>query len=368
METHNSDLDAFFRNSLMIWGKKVERPLPWKNEKDPYKIWLSEIILQQTRAEQGLPYYEAFVHQYPTVTALAAAPEDALLKLWEGLGYYARARNLHAAAHTIVTQYKGEFPSTYESIRALKGVGDYTAAAIASFAYGLPYSVVDGNVYRVLARFFGITLPIDVAANKKAFATLAQQLLDKAYPAAYNQAIMDFGALHCTPQRPQCATCPLAAHCAAFNLQKTAELPVKSKKLTKRERNFVYWVFNQGEQVYLHKRMEKDIWQHLHTFPASEVDRFPNDRAELQRALLQFTGMPTLEGLTIQELSPISRQVLTHQTVYAVFCEVDLDLLRHYTFLENCIAIQRNLLKKKFAFPRVIDRYIDNKTLTLGLI
>lgn len=352
----------------MRWAEKSHRPLPWKNEKDPYKIWLSEVILQQTRAAQGRPYYEAFVRQYPTVQALADAPEDALFKLWEGLGYYSRARNLHAAAKAIVAEQGGQFPTSYEAIRSLKGVGDYTAAAVASFAYGLPYAVLDGNVYRVLARFFGIELPIDSPAAKKTFGTLAQALLDKEAPAAYNQAIMDFGATHCTPQRPNCPACPFAGRCAAFRERKVGDLPVKAKKLHKKDRYFVYWVFNQGDQVYIHKRTERDIWQNLYSFPLTEVDRFPSDRVGLQRALKGFVNVPTTEGMTIRELSPVLRQLLTHQTVQAVFCEVDLAPDQAFPFLAPYTASPRALLKKNFAFPKLIDRYIDRKTLTLGFI
>ncbi len=251
--------------------------MPWKGERDPYKIWLSEIILQQTRVEQGLPYYERFIATYPTVTELANAPSDAVMRLWQGLGYYSRARNLHTTAQYIRDNHDGTFPTAYTDIRALKGVGDYTAAAIASFAYDLPYSVVDGNVYRVLARIFGIFTPIDSTNGKKEFAALAQKLLAIKTPAAYNQAIIDFGATHCTPNNPQCTTCPFADDCQALLVSQTTSqdlirlLPVKAKKNALKHRYFHYFHFGKNNEIWLQKRMGKDIWQDLWQLPLIET-------------------------------------------------------------------------------------------------
>ena len=226
--------------------------MPWKGEKNPYLIWLSEIILQQTRVEQGLPYYERFRENYPTVTDLANAPEDEVMKLWEGLGYYSRARNLHATAKMIDQEMDSIFPTTHAEILKLKGVGPYTAAAIASFAYNLPHAVVDGNVYRVLSRFFGIETPIDSTSGKKEFAQLAQDLIDKKQPGNYNQAIMDFGATHCMPKKPKCSQCLLRKNCKALLNNKVTSLPIKIKKIKKQTRYFNYLVINQNKHCLLY--------------------------------------------------------------------------------------------------------------------
>lgn len=347
--------------------------MPWKGERDPYKIWLSEIILQQTRVEQGLPYYQKFVEQYPDVHALANAPEDAVLKLWEGLGYYSRARNLHAAARKISHEMSGRFPDTFDSIRALKGVGDYTAAAIASFAFNLPHAVLDGNVYRVLSRFLGIETPIDSTAAKKEFAAHARDLLDPARPGDFNQAIMDFGATHCTPQQPKCATCPLQSGCVAFRLKKVGELPVKSKTLVKKDRFFIYLVVHYREQVFVRKRSEKDIWQNLWEFPMFELPAFPADQRELETLVRQFLPNGTAGHAVLKSISRPYRQTLTHRQVTAVFCEIALaddtptEVFEKQPF-ENCKAVTRPELKKNIAVPRVIDKFLQETALTLSLI
>ena len=222
----------FFAKRLIKWYNFNKRELPWRSTSDPYKIWLSEIILQQTQVNQGLSYYLKFVEEFQTVKDLAKAPADKVMKLWQGLGYYSRARNLHEAAKNIVNEHKGEFPKAYEDIRALKGVGDYTAAAIASIAYNLPYAVVDGNVYRVLSRIFGIETPIDSTSGKKEFNELANELLTKKNPADYNQAIMEFGALYCRPKNPDCTNCIFNDKCEAYRLNKINLLPVKSKNMS----------------------------------------------------------------------------------------------------------------------------------------
>ncbi len=268
-----------FSAKLLNWASQNLRPMPWKGETDPYKIWLSEIILQQTRVEQGLPYYERFVQNYPTVTDLADAPADEVMRLWQGLGYYSRARNLQNAAQMIRDEFQGVFPVKYNDIRALKGVGDYTAAAIASFAYNLPFAVVDGNVYRVLARIFGVFTPIDTSKGKKEFAILAQNLLDKNQSALYNQAIIDFGATHCTPQNPKCGECPFQKNCKAYEINAKTNcdsikiLPVKSKKLVIKHRFFHYFYFGENQKIWIQKRTEKDIWQELWQLPLHETAR-----------------------------------------------------------------------------------------------
>ena len=250
-----------FAISILRWFAENGRDLPWRHTKDPYAVWLSEVILQQTRIEQGWPYWERFMRRWPTVECLAAATEDEVLREWQGLGYYSRARNLHEAAKQIMQ--RGEFPQTYDGIRQLKGVGDYTAAAIGSIAFGLPVAVVDGNVYRVLARHFGVSTPINTTEGKKEFAALAQSLLPAKEASLFNQAMMDFGAIQCTPQSPNCAKCPLQESCVAMREDRVGHLPVKLKKLKIKERRFSYYYIRQQGMVAMHRRGEGDIWQGL---------------------------------------------------------------------------------------------------------
>ena len=258
-----------FTVAILEWFRENGRVLPWRETRDPYAIWLSEIILQQTRIEQGKPYWERFMKRWPTVEALAQASEDEVLREWQGLGYYSRARNLHEAAKQIVEM--GGFPKTLESIKRLKGVGDYTAAAIGSIAFNLPAAVVDGNVYRVLARHYGIETPINTTEGKKEFTALASSLLPANEASAFNQAMMDFGAIQCTPVNPQCAVCPLQETCVALHDGKTASLPVKRKTLKVQERHLVYiYVRHQGKTA-IHRRAAGDIWQGLYEPWLTEV-------------------------------------------------------------------------------------------------
>ena len=250
-----------FATTLVDWFSKNGRDLPWRQTRDPYAIWLSEIILQQTQVKQGLEYWERFMHRWPTVEALAAATEDEVLREWQGLGYYSRARNLHYAARQIVE--RGSFPNTIAEIKQLKGVGDYTAAAIGSIAFGLPAAVVDGNVYRVLSRYFGIDTPINTTEGKKLFAAMAQEQLPPQEASVYNQAIMDFGAIQCTPQSPDCSVCPLMESCDAFRTNRIQELPVKLKTLKIRERHLIYIYVRYKGQTAIHRRGAGDIWQGL---------------------------------------------------------------------------------------------------------
>ena len=337
------------RQLLREWAAAHPRPLPWKGIDNPYFIWLSEIMLQQTRVEQGLPYYEKFIRLWPTITDLANASQDDLFKAWEGLGYYSRARNLHAAAQTVAEQYGGAFPGQYEQIRALKGVGDYTAAAIASFAFGLPYSVLDGNVFRVLARWYGIHTPLDTPEGRKQFSALAQELLDPAAPGAHNQAMMDFGATWCTPRQPKCADCPFQSNCMAYKNNLTAELPVKLKKTPKKERFFVYFVFKHKGRTYLRRRNDKDIWQHLYEFPGVETARLPIDTEEA-------SGMGGLPRFAHARLSGIFRQTLTHRLVAAVFLLIETDEdVSEWT--RDCVAVPWSPGQLPVAVPRIIDQF-----------
>ncbi|MBF1606902.1 MAG: A/G-specific adenine glycosylase, partial [Prevotella sp.] len=250
-----------FAATLLQWFKNNGRSLPWRETKDAYAIWLSEVILQQTRIVQGMSYWERFMAKWPTVNDLAAATEDEVLKAWQGLGYYSRARNLHTAAQQVMEL--GGFPQTFKELKTLKGVGDYTAAAIASIAFGEPVAVVDGNVYRVLSRYYGIDTPIDSTEGKKEFQALAQSLLPINEPADYNEAIMDFGATQCTPNSPHCSACPLCETCVAFREQRINELPVKSKKVKQRERHFTYLCIEYEGKIAIHQRGAGDIWQGL---------------------------------------------------------------------------------------------------------
>ena len=273
-----SGIKAGFANLLAKWNlEQNTRQMPWKGEKDPYKIWLSEIILQQTRVEQGLAYYNKFIQSFPDIHKLARAKDEKLFKLWEGLGYYTRCRNLLATARYISKEMKGKFPDNYEEIKSLKGIGPYTAAAISSFAFNQPYAVVDGNVFRVLARIFGINKPVDSTEGKKYFTTLANELLDKKKPGLYNQAIMDFGAVVCKPAVPLCNQCVFKKHCAAFFNGKVKALPVKEKKITIRKRWFYYLIIEYKGQpdsyrVAIRQRTDKDIWQSLYEFPLIETN------------------------------------------------------------------------------------------------
>ncbi len=348
--------------------------MPWKGIRDPYRIWLSEIILQQTRVEQGLPYYEKLIRAYPSVQRLADAPVDELLKAWEGLGYYSRARNLHAAAKRVAYELGGTFPDTYDGIRALPGVGDYTAAAIASFAFDLPYAVLDGNVYRVLARYRGLDTPTDTPAGKKTFSALAAALLDPQQPGRYNQAIMDFGAGCCTPRQPGCAQCPLRDRCRAYQHGRVDELPVKQKSQSKKDRFFAYAVFYEGDQVWVRRREAKDIWQHLYEFPLLELLAFPADTGDLPAMLLRHffpAGAP--EGIRLRSVSRPYQQTLSHQVVTAVFCEFDfLTSLKDIDFQldiwAGCQRVEQFKLKKILAVPRIIDWFWAEKDVTLRFI
>lgn len=305
-----------FSETLLGWYAEHKRDLPWRNIADPYRIWISEIILQQTRVVQGYEYFLRFVERFPDVCSLAAASEDEVMKYWQGLGYYSRARNLHAAARSM----QGTFPKSYEEVRALKGVGEYTAAAICSFAYGMPYAVVDGNVYRVLSRYFGIDTPIDSTEGKKVFAALADELLDKSRPADYNQAVMDFGAVQCTPQAPDCLFCPLASSCRALAQGQVRQLPVKQHKPKVSNRYFNYIYVRMGAHTLLRKRTENDIWKNLFELPLIEAER--------DWSVEEFLASPRLHSLFAEGESPVIRplqrnvrHVLSHRVIHANFYE-----------------------------------------------
>ena len=332
-----------FADILIDWYENNKRDLPWRDTQDPYRIWISEIILQQTRVAQGYDYYIRFVQRFPDVLTLAEADEDEVMKYWQGLGYYSRARNLHAAARSI--REAGAFPTTYEGVRALKGVGDYTAAAICSFAYGLPHAVVDGNVYRVLSRWMGIDTPIDSTPGKKLFAQLADELMDKSRPALYNQAIMDFGALQCTPSSPDCLSCPLADNCMALAQGRVEALPVKQHrtKVTDRFFNYIY-VRTYSGQTFIRKRTGNDIWKNLYEPILLETDEDMTGKDdELFRKLRDVFGIcadenkicegeiifcegefEKREGVFFRPVRQGVRHVLSHRVIHANFYELRL--------------------------------------------
>jgi A/G-specific adenine glycosylase len=333
-----------FTTTILEWFKENGRSLPWRETRDPYAIWLSEIILQQTRIEQGRPYWERFMKQWPTVEALAQATEDEVLREWQGLGYYSRARNLHTAAQQIVA--RGGFPTTLEGIKALKGVGDYTAAAIGSIAFNLPAAVVDGNVYRVLARHFGIDTPINTTEGKKLFAALAQDQLssitDHRSPlplegsgeaALYNQAIMDFGAIQCTPSNPQCLQCPLQDSCIAFREGRTDALPVKQKTLKVKERQLTYIYIRCNGYTAIHRRPAGDIWQGL--YEPWLTEQVP------QGAVLQRQHV---------------KHVLTHRILYADFWLWEVD--KRPTLPEGYFWIKEDEVGN-YGVPRLIELLIE---------
>ncbi|WP_353776905.1 A/G-specific adenine glycosylase [Winogradskyella sp. 3972H.M.0a.05] len=314
-----------FSEILSDWYSTNKRELPWRKTKNPYYIWLSEIILQQTQIKQGLPYYEAFVNKYPTVHLLAAAKESEVLKLWQGLGYYSRARNLHYTAKYISEELNGVFPDNYKDLKALKGVGDYTASAIASICFNLPNAVVDGNVYRILSRYFGIETPINSSEGIKSFKALATELIDHENPGDHNQAIMEFGARQCKPRNPNCEICPLNSSCLALKNKQIEMLPVKLKKtrITKKHFNFLVFISSDGK-TYFEERTSKGIWQNLYQFPLIESEEEVKDLA--LHAVFKANYDLQLKSVSVYNNNPIVHK-LSHQHLYTKFWIIETDNL-----------------------------------------
>lgn len=354
-------MENWFGRAITGWYLKNKRDLPWRQEKDAYKIWLSEIILQQTQVVQGLNYYLKFTQKYPEVKDLAMAPEDEVLRMWQGLGYYSRARNLHASAKLIQDTFKGKFPSTFLQIKELKGVGDYTAAAIASFAYGLPHAVVDGNVYRVLSRVFGIKTPIDASQAKKEFQELADELLDKKNPALYNQAIMEFGSQYCKPVNPDCENCILNDKCYAFKHGMVADLPIKAKKTKIRNRYFNYLVLaDKNGDLLIHKRQGGDIWQGLYEFTLIESET-PLTPQQLFKTK-EFTEQ-VKSKFTISYTSVEYKHILSHQHLYAKFYV--LSLQETFKISSGQISDKNSIITSipklnDFGFARLTGKFLDD--------
>lgn len=342
---------SIFSETLLDWYAENKRELPWRDTSDPYLIWISEIILQQTRVVQGTEYFLRFVHRFPDVKSLASASEDEIMKYWQGLGYYSRARNLHAAAKSM----SGIFPVTYKEVRALKGVGDYTAAAVCSFAYDMPYAVVDGNVYRVLSRYFGIDIPIDSTEGKKIFTALAEEMLPKFRPADYNQAIMDFGAIQCIPQTPNCMCCPLADSCFALSKGRVMQLPVKQHKTKTTNRYFNYMYVRIGACTLIHKRTGNDIWKNLFELPLIEVEKDLSEE--------EFLSCPQLHELlagdevfTVRSVLRNVKHVLSHRVIYTNFYEVELP--EDTTSFSGYQRVRREELEQ-YAVSRLIHAFLE---------
>ena len=345
-----------FSEQLVKWYLLNKRELPWRESSDPYNIWISEIILQQTRVNQGLAYYERFIHRFPDVISLSEANEDEVLKFWQGLGYYSRARNLHTTARIITSLHNGVFPVDYQTILKLKGIGEYTAAAICSFAYGLPYAVVDGNVFRVLSRFFGIQTPIDSNEGKKEFSELAQELLDKKNPGLHNQAIMDLGAIICTPTSPNCNECPLQNTCSSFANRSWMNFPIKKQKTKQRDRYFYYfYITGKNGKTYLHKREGKDIWRNLYELPLIETTQKLSEEELQKKSGFQLLETE-FENVQIKKRHPAIKHVLSHQHIYARFLEVEAE----YKKLENSIFLEIDESKiGDYAISRLTDIFLS---------
>ena len=342
-----------FPGELIKWYNQNKRDLPWRHTTNPYIIWLSEIILQQTRVEQGLPYFNRFLQKYPTVSDFAVATEDEVLSLWQGLGYYSRGRNMLVTARLVQDKYQGVFPSSYQQLISLKGIGEYTAAAIASFSANEAKAVVDGNVYRVLARYYGISEPINSTTGKKTFQQLADELLSRDEPALHNQAMMEFGAIVCKPKNPDCGICPVRLDCYAFKHNATTSLPVKLNKVKIRKRYFNYLLIKDADRILLHKRGMGDIWANMYQLPLIETAELMEPQQVLALpGILPFTGKTPI----VKSISPIHKHVLTHQHLFVRF--IELEHTPNYVPEEYFFTEVKKL--KNLALPQIIFIFLTN--------
>ena len=351
-------MNGDFVDQIHTWYAGNKRDLPWRTTNDPYIVWVSEIILQQTRVVQGIDYFYRFVEKFPSVSVLAQASEDEVLKLWQGLGYYSRARNLHYTAKYIHSELNGTFPFDYESIIKLKGIGEYTAAAIASISFRLPYAVIDGNVYRVLSRYFGIADPIDTNEGKKVFRDLAAELISDYDPGVHNQAMMEFGALHCVPTNPDCVQCPVNSFCHAYLNGTVDKLPVKRNKTKVRERYFNYYVVSLGETVFLKKRTSNDIWRNLYEFPMIETKTDEPKGKMLEQEFVSNIGM--FEEMEINEITEWNTHLLSHQRIFFRF------FVFHVSGEKKISSYLIKVNKKdifNFAVPKLLENFINNSNL-----
>lgn len=342
-----------FNTRIHHWYSIYKRDLPWRNTRDPYFIWLSEIILQQTRIDQGMAYYLEFTKEFPTISALANASEDQVLKLWQGLGYYSRARNLHFTARYIAENYEGNFPAAYREILSLKGIGEYTAAAIASISFNLSYPAIDGNVFRILSRFFGISEPTDTASGKKIFAKMAAELIKETDPGMHNQALMEFGALQCKPHKPDCAQCPLQENCFALSTGKIAELPVKLKKTKQRNRYFNYFLILNDRHTWLKKRTEKDIWENLYELPMIETSSAVNIETIL--SMPEVFQLINPEQSVIEGAKDWNIHLLTHQKIY--YRLIKIRLLQENKMPADMMRVNKQDIFN-FAVPKLLEPFL----------
>lgn len=337
---------------IIHWYRRNKRELPWRETNNPYFIWLSEVILQQTRVAQGLDYYQKFIQKYPSVNDLANASEQEILADWQGLGYYSRARNLHQAAKEILTNHQGRFPDTFDEIRKLKGIGVYTASAIASFAFNLPHAVVDGNVYRVLSRIFNIEIPIDSSEGIKTFQRIADELLENSSSSEHNQAMMEFGAIQCTPKQPKCIECPINQYCQSNLLNIKDQRPVKKNKTKIKTRYFHYLHIQVDSMIILTKRIENDIWKELYQFPLIEKSKEVNDE-QLMDELFQI-----FESNSFEKASE-TIHILSHQKLVTTFWKTDEKRIIEKILNENkYVSIPMNEINK-YPIPRLIERYLE---------
>ena len=349
-----------FSTKLVSWYQENKRVLPWRCTDNPYFIWLSEILLQQTRVEQGLEYYNNFIYRFPEIKSLAEANEEEILKLWQGLGYYSRARNLHFAAKQIINNYNGRFPDKYEDILKLKGVGPYSAAAIASITFNLPYPVIDGNVLRVISRIFGIKTPVDSTLGKKEINAVLVNLIDHKNPGTFNQAIMELGALICKPQSPLCNDCVFINECYAYNNNSINILPVKSKIVKQRNRYFYYIIISYSNKndsyLYINKRIHKDIWRNLYDFPLIENE---NELSFTDNSIFNaINNFLNTDKFTIKSISNQYKHKLSHQTIYAHFIELQFDSINKLKILEDYHNIKIEDLSN-YPIPKLIENYIE---------
>lgn len=342
-------------NQIISWYLQNKRDLPWRETKDPYQIWVSEIMLQQTRVATAIEYFNRFLIEFPTISDLAKANEQEVLKLWQGLGYYSRARNMHATAKIIHSEYKAVFPNSYKEILKLKGIGSYTAAAIASFAFNLPYAAVDGNVYRVLSRIYGIDKAIDSTEGKKYFQNIADETMGNARPEIYNQAIIEFGALQCIPRNPKCDACPLISNCFAYNSVQVDQLPIKSKQIKTKKRYFYYLFLSCKNQFLIEKRGKKDIWENLYQYPLIECDK-PISIDELLQTL-EWKQLFGKKELIIHSVSENVVHKLSHQNLHTTFIQIEMDINKLNGKYGYQVINYSEI--KRYPFPKLIEDHLN---------
>ncbi|RPH31334.1 MAG: A/G-specific adenine glycosylase [Bacteroidales bacterium] len=343
-----------FKNIIIIWYNQNRRDLPWRNTENPYYIWIAEVILQQTRVAQGLGYYNRFISTFPTIKDLANADIDKVMKVWQGLGYYTRARNLHGAAKQIMAEYNGLLPTSYQELLKIKGLGPYSAGAIASFAFKLAVPAIDGNVYRVLSRIFGVFASPETSAGKKEFYTLTMELIDKRHPDTFNQALLDFGAMQCVPRSPNCLACPFNDICYAYRNNLINQLPLKGKRIATRDRFLNYIIIRYKDSTFIQKREAGDIWTSLYEFPLIETaNQVEIDLLIIEPLWSEFFGK---ERLKILHSSQPIKHILSHQTLYTKFIIVEIDKPTYY--------LKTNYLKipipniQDYSIPKVIDNFL----------